>query len=244
MNQIRISLVTLGSLKQPVDVPYLEKWSSVVMRIEHRASVGQLPDAEGDDWQYTDEQLAKVLAPSHGADLTLGLINAPLEDNYFLRRLPQNVAILSLHEMAEIVQYENFTVETFILRVAYELTCLYKAEGRIPPTGELSWKHDDIRGCLFDMCSSKGDIVFSLQRPGLCDACRNRLHQRQVDAKFLPALKKELTGLKKTLYFRLSDWVRAHPILALALTSLFAIALNLVSSAVFEKAKRCWPWIA
>lgn len=244
MNPIRISLVTLGSLKQPVDVPYLEKWGSTVMRIEHRASIGQLQDAEGEDWQYTDDQLAKVLAPSLDADLTLGLINAPLEDNYYLRRLPQNVAVLSLHEMAEIVQYENFSVETFILRVAYELTCLYKAEGKIPPTGESSWTHDDIRSCLFDMCSSKGDIIFSLQRPRLCEACRNRVLQRQVDAKFLPALDKELGRIQKTLYFRLADWVRAHPILALALTSLFAIALNLVSSAIFEKAKRCWPWIA
>ena len=188
MNPIRISLVTLGSLKQPVDVPYLVQWGGRVMRIEHGASVAQIQDAEGEDWQYTDEQLAMVLAPSPGADITLGLINAPLDDNYFLRRLPRNVAVLSLHEMAEIVQYNNFSLETFILREAYELTCLFKAEGRVPPTSELTWKHDDIRGCLFDMCSSKGDIVFSLQRPCLCSDCRNRFLCRQVDTKFLPTL--------------------------------------------------------
>lgn len=244
MTSVRISLVTLGSLKQPVDVPYLERWGSELMVIEHRASVGQLQNADGDDWEYTDDQLAKVLAPSPGADVTLGLINAPLEDNYYLRRLPQDVAVLSLHEMADIVQYENFSVETFILRVAYELTCLYTAEGRIPPTGESSWTHDDIRGCLFDMCSSKGDVVFSLQRPHLCDACRNRVLERPVDAKFLSTLDKELARIQKTLYFRLTDWVRAHPILALVLTALFAIAVNLVSSVIFEKAKRAWPWIA
>lgn len=214
------------------------------MRIEHGPSVAHLQDAEGEDWQYTDEQLAKVLAPSLGADITLGLTNAPLEDNYFLRRLPKNVAILSLHEMAEIVQYNNFSVETFILREAYELTCLYKVEGRIPPTSELSRKHDDIRGCLFDMCSSKGDIVFSLQRPRLCPDCRNRFLSRQVDAKFLPTLEKELTRIQKTLYYRLSDWVRTHPILTLVLTSVFAISMNLVSSVIFEKAKRFWSWIA
>lgn len=214
------------------------------MRIEHGASVAQIQDAEGEDWQYTDEQLAMVLAPSPGADITLGLINAPLDDNYFLRRLPRNVAVLSLHEMAEIVQYNNFSLETFILREAYELTCLFKAEGRVPPTSELTWKHDDIRGCLFDMCSSKGDIVFSLQRPCLCSDCRNRFLCRQVDTKFLPTLDKELTRIQKTLYFRLSDWVRTHPIFTLVLTSVFAISLNLVSSVIFEKAKRCWSWIA
>jgi hypothetical protein len=38
--------------------------------------------------------------------------------------------------------------------------------------------------------------------------------------------------------------VRTHPILTLVLTSVFAISMNLVSSVIFEKAKRFWSWIA
>ena len=244
MIPVRISLVTLGSLKQPVDVRSLSRWRSKILSIAHGDSVAHLQDSEGDDWTYTDQQLEKLLTPTAGADITLGLINAPLEDNFYLRRLPRNVAVLSLHEMAEIVQYDNFSVDTFIMRVAYELAVLFKAEGRIPATGEFSWTHDDIRGCLFDMCSSKGDIVFSLHRPCLCEACRTRVLQKRVDVKLLPYLDKELRTIHKTLFFRLTDWIKVHPILTLALTTLLALAVNLVSSAIFEKAKRVWTWIA
>jgi hypothetical protein len=244
MTPVRISLVTLGSLKQPVDVPLLSHWRSKILTIEHGDSVVHLQNAEGDEWSYTDAQLERLLTPTAGAEITLGLINAPLEDNFYLRRLPRNVAVLSLHEMAEIVQYDNFSVDTFIVRIGYELAVLFKAEGRIPATGEATWTHDDIRGCLFDMCSSKGDIVFSLHRPCLCDTCRTRVLQKHVDVELLPLLDKELRRIHKTLFYRLTDWIKVHPILALALTTLLAFAVNLASSSVFEKAKRAWPWIA
>lgn len=244
MNPVRISLVTLGSLKQPVDVRSLSRWRSNILAITHGDSVAHLQDAEGEDWTYTDQQLEKLLAPAAGAEITLGLINARLEGNFYLRRLPQNVAVLSLYEMAEIVQYENFSVDTFILRTAYELAVLFKVEGRIPATGEFSWAHDDIRGCLFDMCSSKGDIVFSLHRPCLCGACRNQVLEKRVDVNLLPSLDKELRRIHKTLFFRLTDWIKVHPVLTLALTTFLALAVNLASSALFEKAKRIWPWIA
>ena len=243
MTPVRISLVTLGSLKQPVDVRFLSHWRSEILTIRHGDSVAHLEDSEGDEWSYTDKQLERLLAPAAESEITLGLINAPLEDNFYLRRLPENVVVLSLYEMAEIVQYENFSLETFILRIGYELAVLFKAEGRIPATGESTWTHDDIRGCLFDMCSSKGDIVFSLHRPCLCDTCRARVLQKRVDARLLPQLHRELRRIHKTLFYRLTDWIKIHPVLTLALTTLLAFAVNLASSAIFEKAKRAWPWM-
>jgi len=244
MTPVRISLVNLGTLKHAIDIRILERLSSGVMTLSHGSSVGHLSNSEGDDWAYTDEQFTRVLKPVAGAHVTLGLTNCPLEGNYYLRRLPDNVAVLSLHEMADIVRHENFSVETFVRRVAYQLAVLYKAEGHVPPTGAATWTHDDIRGCLFDMCSSKSDIVFSLNKPSLCGECSNRVLKKQVDPEFLPQLAGDLKGLHKTLYFRLADWVKGHPILALVLAALFALFVNLLSSVIFEKAKNFWPWIA
>lgn len=244
MTPVRISLVTLGTLKHAVDIRALERWGSEVMTLSHGRSVGHLPNSEGEDWEYTDEQFSRVLKPVAGADITLGVTSTQLEDNYYLRRLPGNVAVLSLHEMADIVRYEDFSVETFILRVAYELAVLYKAEGQVPPTGSKSWTHDDIRRCLFDMCSNKSDIVFSLHKPILCEECSIRVRQSQVEPSLLPQLSRELKRLHKTLFFRLADWVKVHPILALALTTLLALAVNLLSSVIFEKVKKVWPWVA
>lgn len=243
MKPIRVSLVQLGNLKYPINVSQLEAWPSKVMSIKHGSSVGHLPDAEGSDWEYTDAQLAEVLSAESDSDFTIGLINVPLEGNYYLRRLNNKVAVLSLHEMADIVRYSEFTIEQFILRTVYELVVLFAANTKLIPSNYESWAHDEVRGCLFDMNASKPDIVFSLHRPILCQSCRNRVSAKQVPAQFLPALDRELLRIQKSLYFRMSDWVKQHPIYALLITAASGLALNLVASVLFEKAKRIFSWL-
>lgn len=243
MRPIKISLVSLGNLKYPVNVAQLEAWQSAVLNIQHSASVGHLPDSDGDGWEYTDEQLLKVLASDGGSDFTVGLIGLQLEDNYYMRRLTDKVAVLSLYEMADIVRYSEFTLEQYILRNLYELTVLYTANGKLIPTDYATWAHDEVRGCIFDMNSSKSDIVFSLDRPKLCPACKTRVSSKQVPAEFVPAVERELLRIKKTLFVRMTEWVKRHPIFALLITATFGILLNLIASIIFEKAKHVLPWL-
>jgi DNA-directed RNA polymerase subunit RPC12/RpoP len=231
MDKIKITLISLGNTKFPVSFLELESWKSALFDIQHGASVGQLPDAEGDEWQYTDGQLSELVHPEQGADFAIGIINAPLEDNYYLRRLSDKVAVLSLYEMADIVRYSEFTIEQYILRNVYELAVLFAANRKLIPPDYTTWAHDEVRGCLFDMNSSKTDIVFSMHRPTLCPACSSRVLSKQVPAMLIPALQKELPRIQKPLFARMSEWVKQHPLLALLITAL-------------EKAKRVWPWLA
>ena len=243
MNPIRINLVLLGNLKYPIDVATLETWKSSIVKIQHGDSVGHLPDAEGDEWEYTDEQLSKLLSADKNSDFTLGLINTPLEGNYYLRRLSDRVAVLSLHEMAEIVRYSEFTIEQYILRNAYELAVLFIANGKLIPSEYTTWAHDEVRGCLFDMNANKPDIVFSLHRPILCQACKTRVSSKQAPAALIPTLEHELTRIQKTLYVRMAEWVKSHPVAALLITAGSSVALNFISSILFEKAKSAFPWL-
>lgn len=244
MQKIKVSLVSLGSLKYPVDIAYLEGWKSDILSIKHGASVGHLPNVDGNDWQRTNEQLSGLLHADAEADFTLGIINSPLEDNYYMRRLGAKVAVLSLYEMAEIVRYSDFTIEDYILRNTYELAVLYAANSALIPPDAYTWAHDDVRGCLFDMNANKSDIVFSLDRPTLCAACKARVMSKQVNAGFLPALEGELKWIQKSRYYRMAEWVKAHPLWALLITAASAISLNIIASIIFEKTKGCFPWIA
>jgi hypothetical protein len=243
MQPIRISLVPLGNLKYPVSIAELEAWNSQVISISHGASVGHLPDSDGHEWEYPDDQLLGVLSAESNTDFTLGVINASLEDNYYLRRLSDKVAVLSLYEMADLVKFSDFTVEQYILRNTYELAVLFAANGKLIPADYTTWAHDETRGCLFDMNASKSDIVYSLHRPILCPACRTRVSSKQVAANFLPTLDKELRRIQKTLYVRMMEWVKRHPIFALAITASSAITLNIIASVIFEKGKRVLPWL-
>lgn len=94
------------------------------------------------------------------------------------------------------------------------------------------------------MNSSKIDIVFSMHRPTLCPACSSRVLSKQVPAMLIPALQKELPRIQKPLFARMSEWVKQHPLLALLITALSGVALNILASVIFEKAKRVWPWLA
>lgn len=243
MRPLKVSLASLGSLKYPVDIAYLDGWSSQLFTVQHGTSIGHLPNAEGSNWDYTDEQLSALIHADDDADFTLALINAPLEDNYYMRRLGDKVAVLSLFEMAEIVRFSDFTIENYILRNIYELAVLYAANGGLIPSDAHSWAHDDVRGCLFDMNASKPDIVFSMHKPKLCDGCRARILSKQINSGFLPALDNELPKIKKALYFRMAEWVKTHPLYALTITAFSAVILNLVASVIFEKAKYLLPWI-
>ncbi len=221
----------------------LEGWDSQIFRIQHRAAVGHLPDADGKNWEYTDAQLLGVLGAEQDSDVTLGLIGLPLEDNYYMRRLGDHVAVLSLYEMAEIVRYSGFSLEQYVLRNAYELVVLFIGNGKLIPTNYTTWTHDEVRGCLFDMNSSKLDIVFSMDRPILCASCKMRLSSKQVPADLVPALNRELRSIKKPLYLRMTDWVKDHLIISILLTAVSGITLNLIASIVYEKAKHAWPWL-
>jgi len=242
MSPLKISLVILGNLKYPLSIAELEAWHSQIISIEHGASVGHLPDADGDDWEYPDHQLLKVLGADTNADFTLGVINAPLEENYYMRRLSDKVAVLSIHQMADIIRYSDFTIEQFVLRNTYELAVLFAANGKLIPSDYTTWAHDETRGCIFDMNASKSDIVFSLNKPVLCPACRIKVSEKQVPADLLVNLDKELKRIQKTLYVRIVEWIKCHPIFALGITALTGVALNLIASILFEKAKVAFPW--
>lgn len=243
MRPFTISLVLLGNLKYPLNIAQLEGWKSDVLRIQHRAAVGHLPNADGEDWEYTDQQLLGVLGAEQDSDLTLGLISLPLENNYYMRRLSDRVAVLSLHQMAEIVGHFGFSIEQYVLRNAYELAILFAGNGKLIPIDCVTWAHDEIRGCLFDMNSNKSDITFSLDRPMLCATCRTRLSSKQVPADLIPTLDRELPRIRKALYLRMTEWVKRHPIFALAITGGSGIAMNLIASVIFEKAKYVFPWL-
>lgn len=242
MHPLKVTIVLLGSLKYPVSMSYLEGWRSQIIKISHGASVGHLPDAEGDNWEYTSNQLGSLVHADNNASFTVALISAPLEGNYYMRRLGDKVAVISFFEMAEIVRFSDFTIENYIIRNIYELAVLYVANGALIPSDAYSWAHDDVRGCLFDMNANKSDIVFSLHKPKLCDACKARVLLKQVDSGFFPALSKELQKIRKALYFIMSEWVKDHPILALIVAALSATSLNLIASIIFEKAKCQFPW--
>jgi hypothetical protein len=240
MKPIMISLVTVGNLKYPLNFGYLKSWPSKLFKVSHGVSIGQISNAQGtadNEWAYPKEQLRQMIHREPSGDITLALIDAPLEGNFYMRRLGDDIVVLSLYEMAEIVRDANFTIENYVIRNIYEVIVLFLGNKHTVPDSSFTWSHDEIRGCLFDMNASKPDIIFSMHRPILCVHCKNRLLSTQMDASVLPTLEHELKQLKKELFFRIIDSVRAHPIWSLLITAFTALILNLLANIIYETVK-------
>jgi hypothetical protein len=241
MAKHRIALVTVGSLRARLDTTFLEEWHSEILEISHPSSIGSTPDATGPGWVYSDEELSRLIRPETSFAMTIAVVNAPLQQNYYARRLPGNLAVLSLFEMAEILSAANLPVEHFVLRAAYAYSVYFLAyNGRIPNSGVGSLSHHEIRGCLFDLNANKADIVESMDPPRLCEACRSRFATVQVPTGFLATLERELRRIRKPIYFRLSQWVQRHPLWAIVITGISGIILNVLSNAVYDAMKRLW----
>lgn len=237
MKKIKVKLVTLGNLKYPVSFPNIENWKSEVFEAHHVDQIQVLPDTEGEDWSYTDAQLSGLIAADADYDFTIGIINAPLENNYYLRRLADNVGVLSLYETAEILRYSNLALESFIVRILYEVCAIYLESGKKIPDSATALAHDETRSCLFDMCANKADIVFSTERPIICEPCKARIMSGQVPREFISSVEKELTRIRKPLYYRLTDFVKAHPLIALTITTVTALFLNIAANFIYDGIK-------
>jgi len=94
--------------------------------------------------------------------------------------------------------------------------------------------HDETRGCLFDMCGLKEEIIVQARNPKICYECEAKLRRILLPESFLFELKKELRQIKRHFYYRIGDCVKKHPILSLTIAAIATIILNLASSIIFR----------
>jgi len=238
MEPVTITLVIQGNLKYPFDLEYIQKWDSKIFKIVGTERVESLPNSGFVPSGYSDQELAAIFTPSGRSDLTLAIVGAQLELNFYARIPPTGVVVLSLFEMGDILNRENHTVETFVLRCLYALVLAYVECGRsLSLTRALQLHHDEPRGCLYDFNQAKVETVRSLDRPKLCADCLARLGHRQIDASFVPALIEELKRIRKGRYYRILDWARKNPIKALLLATLWAVVLNMAANLAYDLCK-------
>lgn len=222
----------LGAAKGRIDIAQVKKWKSSIFQFDNVKIIDSLEDAEGEDWVYTDSQLARLTNHDEPSDFTLVLMNGPLEYNFYMRRINEQVAAISFYDIAKEIQSYGFSLESYVIRNIYELVLIFILCGnRFPPPPEVyKFAHHDIRGCLFDMNAEKTDLVYSLHKPTICHSCEHRIRTAKIEQAYLETLKSELKKLRKNLFFRLSDFVRRHPVVALTASLAFAILANLIAN--------------
>lgn len=233
MEKVRIKLVTIGRLPLHLNLSRVASWKSDVFQLTGDIEKFALRcDSDSEGWVFSDQLLKEQLPSNQGADFLLALVNVPIENNWYSRRLGDNQIVFTFSQIKDFLARENIPLENAVLRLIYAYTLLYRRSGnKIPGFGEApSFTHDETRGCLFDMNGIKSDLVESSNKPIVCSECVERLNNERVSEQTIRVVQQEIRGIHKTLYFRALDFVKVRPVAALIISSLFAISLGAIGS--------------
>ena len=237
-----IKLVSIGYLPSEFNRKKISQFSSSLFKVV--GSIDNLAlrcNADGSQWEFSDDLVRKQMPPQpNGADFMIAIVNVPLENNWYSRRLGNNQIVFTFHEIKEILQQANIPLENVIYRLLYAYTFAYIRSGnQIPEFHEMTnFTHDEARGCLFDMNGIKTDLVASCHNPIICEQCKERLRRDQVAEDDIKSAEKEIKKIRKDLYFRILGSIKRHPIITLVISSIFAFTLSVAGSYTFESLQK------
>ncbi|SEB54243.1 hypothetical protein SAMN04489761_1300 [Tenacibaculum sp. MAR_2009_124] len=246
MSKIKIRIVILGHIPHSLNIQKVQNWKSDLFEILSPIdTVNIVGDSDGFEWEFLDENMERQLPVRNGADVLIGVTNVPIQNNYFARRYSDNRVCMTYSTMTDILKYDNIPLENLLLRVIYSVSFVYRRYGnRIPLISEsTNFAHDETRGCIFDMNGIKTDVIYSLNKPQLCDSCINTLTnipQYKVGKNVIAKVQSELKGIKKGLYYRITDLLKKHPIPAIIFSSIFAITLGVIGSTIGRLLWELW----
>ena len=244
MRKIRVKVITLGHMPPLMDLGRLSAWSSQVFEIVGSIENHEIRcNSDGSGWEFSDELLSEQIQADKSVDFVFALANVPLDMNWYSRRIGQNRAVLTFHEIKDYLKQENIPLKNVVLRVLYAHALLFIRSGnKIPGYSEAaSYTHDETRGCLYDMNGVKSDIVESCVTPIICSECQERMRDQRVSNNVISVVQNEIKKIRKTVYFRALDFVKERPVAALVVSSLYGILLgatgSMVASYIYEAIK-------
>jgi len=238
MRKVKIRIIILGHIPFAIDINKIIKWKSNLFEIINQIQTYTIvTHADGQNWDFLDSNIENLLPSRVDEDIVFAVTNVPLQNNYYARRFTDNRVCMTYNEMSEILKFDNIPLENLLLRILYSFAFVYKRYGnRIPPMNEnVTFTHDETRGCIFDMNGIKTDVIYSLNRPQLCDFCINQMKEQKVhriDKELICKVQNELNKINKGVYHQLKDLVKEEPILAIILSSFVGIVLGIISSLI------------
>ncbi len=233
MEKLKIDLCLLGRAKFEIDQKSLMNHNSKVFSISDIRCISTLPECDlPDKWGYSDSIFTKIFQPSTNSAFSIGIVDAPLEKNYYMRRILDNQCVISLFEMKEIIQTSHVSLEKYILRNIYELLLIYHRYNNRIINSIYTVAHSDIRKCLFDMSGHKTDIAYSMTKPIICEECTTVLNKSGVDNNIVEQVRKEIKKININRTTRFIIFVKNHLIFSLIISSVWALLLSVIASAI------------
>ncbi|WP_223670918.1 hypothetical protein [Kangiella shandongensis] len=235
MNKVKIEVCSLGILPRDFDKKSLQRAKSNIFEVTSALHSYDLRvDSDLEMWAYSDGLLASQTPKKEDVDILVILTAVPLQENYYTRRLDNNVVIFTFFEISRYLKFEDIPLENVVKRLLYSYSLVYlRNQNRIPTSDQITnFTHDDTRGCIFDMNGVKEDIVYSCHLPIICDECCERMRKERVSSETLTIAKSELRKITKERFYVIADWIKRYPILSILISSAWALLLGVLGSII------------
>lgn len=235
MSKTKITIATIGHMPMEFSRQSITSWQSSAFEVIGEIESYSLnKDSDGVNWEFTDASMEDILPDNFSGDFLVAIVNVPLELSWYSRRLSANRVVLTFHEIKEYLKYSNIPLENVVLRLLYAYTLLYKRSGNQIPknTAQTNFTHDETRGCIFDMNGLKFDIIHSCHNPIICSDCIGKLGQEKVSEETINKCRADIKRIRKTAFYRITDFVKLHPIFSLAISCMTAIVLGVIGSLI------------
>lgn len=228
MKKIKIQIVKLGKQKYNYVFDKLKKYKSKIFEVTiYEVS---RPDCDY-EWGYTFGTLEKILDKAFDRknyDICIGFVDTIIENNYFGKRLKDyNVYIVSFYQVSDFLIFEKIDIFNYVLATIYRYITRFLLKGKY-------LTHDETKGCIFDMCGDKRDIIYSCQMPIICEHCKAKMKESACPSDFIELLSKEILKIKKPLYYQITDFIKSHPYLSLGIGIVFSVLFNILSSFLYD----------
>ncbi|MFJ4392439.1 hypothetical protein [Pseudomonas soli] len=233
MSAVKISISTVGHMPAGLNVKKIKDWSSSVFEICGEIENYSLScQSDGHNWEFSDAILEKALPQKINTDFSVLIVNVPIQENWYARRLSSNRVVFSLYQIKDILSLANIPLENSIFRLLYGYTLLYRRNGnRIPLNSEnTNHTHHETRGCLYDMNGIKSDIIHSCHKPIICTSCIEKISQQKVSTDTIKKCQAEIQKIQKILFYRIADFIKQHPLRSLAFSVFAAVFLGIIGS--------------
>lgn len=232
---VTVVLILLGTQLHTSTIEKLKQYKSKLFCIVRVSAIHDLPNTDTLNWGYSKEALRSIVIADPDNDLTIGIIEAPLEGNYYTRSLAKNVYVTTFYQAADILQDAEIDVVNYLLKTIYANITRFHMKADDPSYTYAS--HHETRGCLFDMTGNKGDLVYACSGMRLCEECEANLRKRRLPESYIEQLKKELKPIRRSGFIDILHFIKNRPILSLVIAGLSSVVLNVISGFLYDLLK-------
>ena len=240
---VNIRLVAVGIVGIDWGFKKVEGWDSALFKVISK-TISMPLDFEPDmNWAYVDSSLRQKLPSSEHiaslcenhedtADLTFYVMDAPIAGNWFSRIIDKNRIVITFYQAKEMLKEAHVPLENYLFKNIYYYSLLYLKKGRNALTikDEILLTHSARRGCVFDMCGIKSDLIESCLQPKICHSCQGKLNEgsHAIGDDMLDSICKELKRLNRGWYCGLIHCLEERPIFYIVVSAIVSAIVSLL----------------